>query len=132
MTPSDKPKPIVKRERPLVLAARYGRFYLSLVIKRFVGDGCQHSAAALTYMTLFAVVPMMTVMFTMLSLIPSFGEFDQQLEAIIVSNLVPSSGNELMQYLEDFTAQALTSQCAGNPDVDHYLISDADKCRAGV
>ncbi len=36
---------------------------------RFVTDKAPNSAAALTYTTLFAVVPMMTVMFSMLSLI---------------------------------------------------------------
>lgn len=39
---------------------------------RFVTDKAPNSAAALTYTTLFAVVPMMTVMFSMLSLIPAF------------------------------------------------------------
>lgn len=33
---------------------------------RFVTDKAPNSAAALTYTTLFAVVPMMTVMFSML------------------------------------------------------------------
>lgn len=80
--------------------------YFRLVARRFVEDGCQHSAAALTYMTLFALVPLLTVLFTVLSLVPSFDSLNQQVELFIVENMVPSASNELFNYLEEFAAQA--------------------------
>ena len=46
----------------------FGRF----LVRRFMADQGPQSAAALTYTTLFAVVPMMTVTFAMLSAIPAF------------------------------------------------------------
>ena len=42
------------------------------LLQRFLADRGISSAAALTYTTLFAVVPMMTVTFAMLSAVPAF------------------------------------------------------------
>ena len=46
--------------------------FCRFLVQRFVADRGPNSAAALTYTTLFAVVPMMTVTFAMLSAIPAF------------------------------------------------------------
>lgn len=81
-------------------------FYFRLVVRRFINDGCQHSAAALTYMTLFALVPLLTVMFTVLSLVPSFAGLSDQIERLILDNMLPSTGAELFSYLREFSSQA--------------------------
>ena len=52
---------------------------------RFVTDKAPNSAAALTYTTLFAVVPMMTVMFSMLSLIPAFHGMGESIQTPAVA-----------------------------------------------
>ena len=39
--------------------------FLAYAVRRFLADGCPQSAAALTYMSLFAVVPMLTLMYSM-------------------------------------------------------------------
>jgi len=80
--------------------------YLQIVARRFVDDGCQHSAAALTYMTLFAVVPMMTVTFSMFSLIPAFQGVGDQVQDLIFSVFIPSTGSEVESYLGDFASKA--------------------------
>ena len=46
--------------------------FLGYLVQRFNRDGCRQSAAALTYMSLFAIVPMLTLMYSMFSLIPAF------------------------------------------------------------
>ncbi len=69
-------------------------------------DGCRESAAALTYMTLFAVVPLMTLMYAMFSIIPSFQGLGEQVEQLLFENLIPQSGFEVQQYLRDFSGQA--------------------------
>jgi len=74
---------------------RKGVFYFRLVARRFINDGCQHSAAALTYMTLFALVPLLTVMFTVLSLVPSFAGLSDQIEQVILDNMLPNTGAEV-------------------------------------
>lgn len=73
---------------------------------RFFANRGADNAAALTYTTLFAVVPMMTVTFAMLSAVPAFQGTGEQIQAFIFHNFVPSAGEALQQYLRDFTTQA--------------------------
>lgn len=72
----------------------------------FWGYGCQKSAAALTYMTLFAIVPLMTVFYFMFSLVPSFSDAGHQLQQMIFTHFVPESGHNVQAYLDDFSEQA--------------------------
>ncbi|AHL74879.1 membrane protein [Stutzerimonas stutzeri] len=80
----------------------FGRF----LVQRFLADRGPHSAAALTYTTLFAVVPMMTVTFAMLSAIPAFQGVGEQIQMYIFSNFIPSTGATIQEYLVAFTNQA--------------------------
>lgn len=74
--------------------------------QRFLADRGANNAAALTYTTLFAVVPMMTLTFSMLSAVPAFQGMGEQIQGFIFRNFVPSSGETVQHYLRDFTAQA--------------------------
>ncbi len=76
------------------------------LLRRFIADRCINNAAALTYTTLFAVVPMMTVTFAMLSAVPAFQGTGEQIQHFIFSNFVPSAGEVVQQYLGEFTTQA--------------------------
>lgn len=80
----------------------FGRF----LVQRFLADRGPHSAAALTYTTLFAVVPMMTVTFAMLSAIPAFQGVGEQIQLYIFRNFIPSTGATIQEYLVAFTNQA--------------------------
>jgi membrane protein len=60
----------------------------------------------LTYTTLFAVVPFMTVVYAMLSAIPSFQGISEQLQGLIFSQFVPATGSTLVEHLRDFSRQA--------------------------
>lgn len=72
----------------------------------FVAHGCQKSAAALTYLSLFALVPLMTVVYSVFSLIPAFDGVAEQLQVLLFNHFVPESGQELRQYLAEFSSQA--------------------------
>lgn len=76
------------------------------LIQRFRADKASGHAAALTYTTLFAVVPMMTVTFSMLSAIPAFEGMGERIQLFIFRNFVPSTGEAVESYLRNFTAQA--------------------------
>lgn len=80
--------------------------FFHYLISRYMADGCRESAAALTYMSLFAVVPLITLMYAMLSIIPSFQGLGDQIEQLLFENLMPQSGLEVQQYLRDFSSQA--------------------------
>lgn len=80
--------------------------FLRRLVLRFLDDQGVQSAAALTYTTLFAVVPMMTVLFVMLSAIPAFRELGEPVQDFIFNNFVPSAGEQLLQHLRGFSSQA--------------------------
>lgn len=71
---------------------------------------CSHASASLAYTTLFAVVPLLTVTYAVLSAIPYFHGVNDQLQRLVLSNFMPSSGEAIQQYLLDFMlhAQKLT------------------------
>ncbi len=79
---------------------------LRRMFQRFMEDGCLDSAAALTYTTLFAVVPLMTVTYSILAGIPSFQEAGGQVQNFIFQNFVPTTGEVVQSYLQDFSQQA--------------------------
>ena len=106
------------------MSAKINRFFSLANVKVFIAflvylkdrykrDGCQESAAALTYMTLFAVVPLMTMMYSMFAIIPAFQGFGDQVEQLIFENLVPASGVEVQAYLREFSTQARQLSAVG-------------------
>ncbi len=74
---------------------------------------CRYQAAALTYMTLFAIVPTMTVVFTMFSMFPAFDGLFERLQNLMLQYLLPDSGLDIQGYLADFTTQARSLTLAG-------------------
>ena len=76
------------------------------VIRRFSENRCSDNAAALTYTTLFAVVPVMTVTYSMLSAIPNMQGVSDRIQDFIFSNFVPSTGEVIQSYLHNFSQQA--------------------------
>lgn len=84
----------------------YWQFWRFL-LQRFIDNRGSSNAAALTYTTLFAVVPLMTVTFSVLSIIPAFQGVGEQIQTFIFQNFVPASGNTVQSYLRNFSQQAL-------------------------
>ncbi len=79
-------------------------------LKLFIRLSAQHDirarAAALAFTSLFAIVPMMTLAYTIMSLVPQLAGTERQLEDFIFSHFVPESGQEIRTYLTNFSAQA--------------------------
>jgi membrane protein len=80
--------------------------FLTFMAAQFSAKEHQKSAAALTYMTLFAIVPLMTVTYSMFSVIPAFQGLGDQLQGFIFAHFMPDTGEEVKQYLGDFSSQA--------------------------
>jgi membrane protein len=73
---------------------------------RIVEDNCLQSAAALTYLSLFALVPLMTVAYAMLSAVPAFASAGEDIQHFLFTHFVPSTGQEIQNYLLKFSNQA--------------------------
>ncbi|MFN3586993.1 MAG: YihY family inner membrane protein [Moraxellaceae bacterium] len=82
--------------------ASFARF----VVRRFLADNCRQNAMVLTYTTLFAVVPVMTVTFAILSAIPSLQHVSADIQSFIFSHFIPSTGMEVQAKLQEFSEQA--------------------------
>jgi len=74
--------------------------------QRFSIDRAPQSAASLTFTTLFAVVPLLTVTFVMLSAVPALQGVGEQIQRFILDNFLPDSGEAVHEYLTAFTTQA--------------------------
>lgn len=90
----------------LLINQHYGFRLIFRAIQRFTKLSHTTRAAALTYTTLFALVPLMTVIFSVLSLLPSLQQGSGEIEKLLMENLMPASGDALMGYLHQFSQQA--------------------------
>ncbi|WP_444912515.1 YihY family inner membrane protein [Microbulbifer sp. PAAF003] len=81
------------------------RFATSLW-KLFDEKDCRQRAAALTYLTLFGIVPLVTVSYAMLSLFPDFAGLQSRLQDQLFTHFLPQSGREIQKYISSFSEQA--------------------------
>ncbi len=89
--------------------AQTGNYLLHLaqdVWADFDTDRCARVAAALSFTTLLALVPLATVLFAMLSLFPVFETWQVWLEDMIFRNFVPASGDAVRTHLRQFSDKA--------------------------
>ena len=82
------------------------KWYAEQLVRQFIDYDCPSRAGALTYTTLFAVVPMMTVAYTMLSILPAYDGVAERIESFIFQNFVPTSSEVVQQYLGEFSERA--------------------------
>ena len=64
-------------------------------------------ASSLTYTTLLSLVPLVTIMLTMIAAFPVFSDLTTQLKIFILTNLVPeSAGKVITVYMQQFSENA--------------------------
>lgn len=78
--------------------------FLVMLWSRINHDRLTSSSAELAYTTILALVPLITVVFSLLSAFPMFNEVSQSLKQLIYSNLVPTASDTIQNYLEQFIA----------------------------
>jgi membrane protein len=84
----------------------YWRSFAGYVWSRFKGDKCSSVAAELTVTSMLALVPLTTVIFSLLSLIPDFQDLALQLQQLMFEYFVPSTGESVQLYLQEFVGKA--------------------------
>jgi membrane protein len=88
-------------------------WHLSQMKHQFLDHDCLSAAGALTYTTLFAVVPLMTVTLTFFSLLPEYAHLGEEVQNFIFENFVPGSSNVVQEKLAEFAGQARNLTTAG-------------------
>lgn len=76
------------------------------IVQRFERNENRRNAAELTFVTLFAVVPLMTSGYVMLTWFPQYADFIQNLHDFVFLHFVPASGQAIQSYLGEFSQQA--------------------------
>ncbi|AHE67999.1 putative membrane protein [Legionella oakridgensis ATCC 33761 = DSM 21215] len=79
--------------------------FILFVIHHFIEDDCTYRASALAFTTLLAIVPLMSVGFTILSTFPVFYQLRGPLQEFIFENFVPATGKVIQDYLQLFATQ---------------------------
>lgn len=80
--------------------------FIRFVALHFMEDGCTYRASALTFATLLAIVPLMSLGFSILSTFPAFQDLSASIQNFIFLNFVPTTGKIIQNYLQLFTIQA--------------------------
>ena len=80
--------------------------FVIFVIRRFETNNCREQAGSLTYTTLFAVVPMLTVFLVIISSIKALEPARQQLQQLIYSNFLPKTSIAFDKAFNAFTEKS--------------------------
>lgn len=85
------------------------------VVRRFFDDRCTQAAGSLTYTTLLALVPLLTVALTLATAFPIFDRFVERLQDFVLENFLPDTAgiDMIAQQLYDFTERAGQLQAIG-------------------
>jgi membrane protein len=76
------------------------------MFRRFVAHGGLERAASLAYTTLLSLVPLMTVVFAILSAFPVADRVSEMVQDFIFQNFMPASGEVVHRYLLEFSRKA--------------------------
>lgn len=94
------------RMRNLLGLLRDGHMIIAHAARRFARDKGFVSASALTYTTLLALVPLLTVVFAIFTAFPAYKKLRQQAETLLFQSLVPQVGDQIQTYAGTFVAKA--------------------------
>lgn len=93
----------------MLTAYRRGRYVLRILwqtLKRFESMERRRDAAALTYTTLFALVPVITVTYSILSAIPALQKWGSRAHSSLLTYVMPEGSDVISKYLVHFSEQA--------------------------
>jgi len=82
------------------------RAFGSYLWQRFRADNCFQYAGALSYTTVFALVPLTVTVFGVLSAFPVFDQWAERLRSYVFAHFVPAAGATIESYLAGFAANA--------------------------
>ncbi len=87
--------------------------FLRFLARRFFDDSCFQSAGALSYTTVFALVPLTAATLGIVSVFPVFDAWSEQLTGWIFDNFVPDAARAVEEYLRQFAGGASRMTAAG-------------------
>jgi membrane protein len=105
--------PLPAMKQPLQTLKDFGRQFrllgnfIVLVYRRFKEERCFQLCGSLTFTTMLALVPLITIMATVMTAFPVFDAVVEPLRAYVASNLVPAGSSRLVTvYMQQFAENA--------------------------
>lgn len=87
---------------------------LRSIARRFIQEHCAQAAASLTFTTLLALVPMITIALTIFGAFPVFEDFSSEIKSYLLNNLMPEkAGTIITRYVEQFAESAIRLKTVG-------------------
>jgi membrane protein len=90
-----------------------GLAFARFVWHRFLDEKCFEAAGALSFTTVFALVPLTTAVFGILAAFPVFQQWSNELTDFVFANFVPAAAKAMQGYLVDFAGNASRLTSAG-------------------
>lgn len=82
------------------------RDFALLLVERFIHTRCPQVAGSLTFTTLLAIVPLLTVSIALFSNFPAFSELGRALSAFLQNNVLPEAAGQIATYAIQFSEKA--------------------------
>jgi len=92
--------------RRLVVRFATGVRFLHFAARRFLEDRCMDQAASLSYTTLLSLVPLVALCAVIVSVVPQFQEFRDDIERLFTGNLLPEASNAAVDQFRRFVHKA--------------------------
>jgi membrane protein len=84
-----------------------------IVMRRFNEDRCMQIASSLTFTSLLAIVPIVTIAVTIIAAFPLFAQLTAALQVFILQNLMPASAEAVAEYTQQFSTNAAKLTAVG-------------------
>ena len=92
---------------------KHGFKFSRHVALRSQSDSINVTAGHLTYVSLLSLVPLLVVTFTVFSAFPVFDDLKNNIESALFANLLPTSGEQLKEYIDEFVGNASQMTAVG-------------------
>jgi len=97
---------VVGLGRRLVVRFAVAVRFLHFAARRFLEDRCMDQAASLSYTTLLSLVPLVALCAVIVSVVPQFQEFRDDIERLFTGNLLPEASNAAVDQFRRFVHKA--------------------------
>ena len=88
---------------------RHGRYYA----RQLLDDELTYYASSLSFYTIFTIIPLMMIVLSIATSMPSFQEYYGQLKQMIIENLMPVQSDAVTGYIDGFLKNAYQLSLVG-------------------
>ncbi|WP_051002114.1 virulence factor BrkB family protein [Idiomarina xiamenensis] len=81
---------------------QFGKYFA----KRCLQDRINITAGHLAYVSMLSLVPLLAVVFAIFAAFPMFTDLREQIEGLLFSNLLPTSGEVIQEHINNFVSNA--------------------------